>query len=176
MDVLWVGDVSIPPAFILYAIALFTWGLIELDAALKKKKGMNFEESLSIATNLDARISRRWLAIILTANGVVSLFSFLMVECIISENDGCYEGVVELVLFNAIWPAIGSLALAGFLIFRLPDLRGTKDWAATVSIGFLSVMNTLILISMMVLESQVAYLEMFPAIFSAIGGTTWRFK
>ena len=163
------GVTSIPPAFILYGIALFTWGLIELDAALKRKKGINIEESLSIATNLDAQISRRWLAIILAVNGVVSLFSFLMVECIISENGGCYEGGVEFVLFNAIWLAIGSLALAGFLIIRLPDLRGTKDWAATVSIGFFSVINTLVLVSMMVLGTQVAYLGMFPAIFSAIG-------
>ena len=161
--------ISIPPAFILYGIALFSWGLIELDAALKRRKGVNVEEGLSIATNLDVRISKRWLAIIILANGLVSLFAFLMVECIISENDGCYEGSVEFVLFNAIWPAIGSVVLAGFLLLRLPDLRGTKDWAATVSIGFLSVMNTFILISMMALESQVAYLEMIPAIFSAIG-------
>lgn len=161
--------ISIPPAFILYGIALFSWGLIELDAALKRRKGVNVEEGLSIATNLDVRISKRWLAIIILANGLVSLFALLMVECIISENDGCYEGSVEFALFNAIWPAIGSVVLAGFLLFRLPDLRGTKDWAATVSIGFLSVMNTFILISMMALESQVAYLEMIPAIFSAIG-------
>ncbi len=161
--------ISIPPAFILYGIALFSWGLIELDAALKRRKGVNVEEGLSIATNLDVRISKRWLAIIILANGLVSLFAFLMVECIISENDGCYEGSAEFILFNAIWPAIGSVALAGFLMLRLPDLRGAKDWAATVSIGFFSTTNSFLLIFMMGVESQVAYLEMIPTIFSLIG-------
>ena len=67
--------ISIPPAFILYGIALFSWGLIELDAALKRRKGVNVEEGLSIATNLDVRISKRWLAIIILANGLVSLLA-----------------------------------------------------------------------------------------------------
>ncbi len=165
------GGWGIPPAFILYGIALFTWGLIEFDAALKRRKGIDIEEGLSIATNLDTLITRRWLLVIFATNAGVTLFSFLMVECMLGDLDACYGNSVEQILYNTIWPSLGVMALAGLLIRRLPDLRGTKDWSATVSIGFLSTINSLLLIGALLGEQSRydTYFVVIPFIFSITG-------
>ena len=163
--------ISIPPAFILYGIALFSWGLIELDAALKRRKGVNVEEGLSIATNLDSTTTRKWLLVIFAANSGVALFSFLMIECMLGDLGACYDKSVEEMLFNAIWPSLGVMALAALLIRRLPDLRGTKDWSATVSVGFLSTINSLLLVGALLGEQNQndTFFISIPFIFSSIG-------
>ncbi|MDP6010583.1 MAG: hypothetical protein QF707_02195 [Candidatus Poseidoniaceae archaeon] len=171
--------VSVVPVPILYGIALFTWGLIELDAALKRRRGINVEDSLSIATNLDTIITRRWLLVILVTNTGVALFSFLMVECMldIRIGPGCFGTSVEAMIYNTIWPSLGVMALAGLLIRRLPDLRGTKDWSATVSIGFLSTTNSLLLIGALLGEQSRhdTYFVLIPFIFS-ITGVVFSFR